>query len=205
MTGYRNAADAARAGAGNRFLVLALLLLVYIFNFADRMLLGVMAAPIKADLGLSDGQLGLLGGTAFALLYATVGVPIGWLADRRSRSWIITIALCIWSGFTALCGMATGFASLFMARLGVGIGEAGGVAPSYSMIADYFPAGERARALGVYSFGIPVGGAVGLAFGGMIAEVLNAIAQSSDGTAPMVETAIKQRVKELTDRFPVYP
>ena len=173
MTGYRNAADAARAGASNRFLVLALLLLVYIFNFADRMLLGVMAAPIKAELGLSDGQLGLLGGTAFALLYATVGIPIGWLADRRSRSWIITIALCAWSGFTALCGMATGFASLFMARLGVGIGEAGGVAPSYSMIADYFPAGERARALGVYSFGIPVGGAVGLAFGGMIAEAFD--------------------------------
>ena len=174
MTAYRNAENSARkSGTSNRFLVLAFLLLVYIFNFADRMLLGVMAAPIKADLGLSDGQLGLLGGTAFALLYATVGVPIGWLADRRSRSWIITIALCIWSGFTALCGFATNFALLFMARLGVGIGEAGGVAPSYSMIADYFPPAERARALGVYSFGIPIGGAVGLAFGGMIAEAFD--------------------------------
>ena len=174
MTAYRNAENSAReSGTSNRFLVLAFLLLVYIFNFADRMLLGVMAAPIKADLGLSDGQLGLLGGTAFALLYATVGVPIGWLADRRSRSWIITIALCIWSGFTALCGFASNFALLFMARLGVGIGEAGGVAPSYSMIADYFPPAERARALGVYSFGIPIGGAVGLAFGGMIAEAFD--------------------------------
>lgn len=174
MTAYRNAENSARkSGTSNRFLVLAFLLLVYIFNFADRMLLGVMAAPIKADLGLSDGQLGLLGGTAFALLYATVGVPIGWLADRRSRSWIITIALCIWSGFTALCGFATNFTLLFMARLGVGIGEAGGVAPSYSMIADYFPPAERARALGVYSFGIPIGGAVGLAFGGMIAEAFD--------------------------------
>lgn len=174
MTAYRKEENTAGAGStNNRFLVLAFLLLVYIFNFADRMLLGVMAAPIKADLGLTDGQLGLLGGTAFALLYATVGVPIGWLADRRSRSWIITIALCVWSGFTALCGMANSFAVLFMARLGVGVGEAGGVAPSYSMIADYFPPGERARALGVYSFGIPIGGAAGLAFGGMIADAFD--------------------------------
>lgn len=172
MTAYGTTAS-PQAAPGNRFLVLALLLLVYIFNFADRMLLGVMAAPIKADLGLTDGQLGLLGGTAFALLYATVGIPIGWLADRRSRSWIITASLCVWSGFTALCGMASSFATLFLARLGVGIGEAGGVAPSYSMIADYFPPHERARALGVYSFGIPIGGAAGLAFGGMIATAFD--------------------------------
>ena len=172
MTAYRTA-PGTPDGARNRFLVLAMLLLVYIFNFADRMLLVVMAAPIKADLGLTDGQLGLLGGTAFALLYATVGVPIGWLADRRSRSWIITVALCVWSGFTALCGMASSFATLFLARLGVGVGEAGGVAPSYSMIADYFPPHERARALGVYSFGIPIGGAAGLAFGGMIASAFD--------------------------------
>lgn len=173
MTAYRKEESAAAGGTSNRFLVLAFLLLVYIFNFADRMLLGVMAAPIKADLGMTDGQLGLLGGTAFALLYATVGIPIGWLADRRSRSWIITIALCLWSGFTALCGVANSFVTLFLARLGVGVGEAGGVAPSYSMIADYFPPGERARALGVYSFGIPIGGAVGLAFGGMIVEAFD--------------------------------
>lgn len=158
---------------GNRYLVLALLLLVYIFNFADRMLLGVMATPIKDELHLTDGQLGLLGGTAFALLYATLGVPIGWLADRYSRSWIITVSLCIWSGFTALCGFATGFVTLFLTRLGVGIGEAGGVAPSYSMIADYFGPGERARALGVFSFGIPIGGAIGLAFGGIIATAFD--------------------------------
>lgn len=170
----RSEQEIARTGwIGNRYLVLGLLLLVYIFNFADRMLLGVMATPIKAELHLTDVQLGLIGGTAFALLYATLGVPIGWLADRRSRSWIITAALCIWSGFTALCGFATGFVSLFLARLGVGIGEAGGVAPSYSMIADYFGPGERARALGVFSFGIPIGGAIGLAFGGVIATTFD--------------------------------
>jgi len=170
----RSEQEIARTGwIGNRYLVLGLLLLVYIFNFADRMLLGVMATPIKAELHLTDVQLGLIGGTAFALLYATLGVPIGWLADRRSRSWIITAALCIWSGFTALCGFATGFVTLFLARLGVGIGEAGGVAPSYSMIADYFGPGERARALGVFSFGIPIGGAIGLAFGGVIATTFD--------------------------------
>lgn len=173
MTGRIEQEAAGTGKVGNRYLVLALLLLVYIFNFADRMLLGVMATPIKDDLHLTDGQLGLLGGTAFALLYATLGIPIGWLADRHSRSWIITAALCIWSGFTALCGLATGFVTLFLARLGVGIGEAGGVAPSYSMIADYFGPGERARALGVFSFGIPIGGAIGLAFGGVIATAFD--------------------------------
>lgn len=154
---------------GRAGLVLAALLLVYILNFADRVLLGVMATPIKADLGLSDTQLGLLGGTAFALFYSTLGLPIGWLADRKSRSWIITLALTIWSGCTALCGMASNFIGLFLARVGVGIGEAGGIAPSYSLIADYFPPHQRARALGIYSFGIPIGSAVGLAFGGLIA------------------------------------
>ncbi len=153
----------------NPYIVLATLLVVYILNFADRVLLGVMAVPIKADLALSDTQLGLLGGTAFAIFYATLGVPIALLADRKSRSWIIALALLTWSGFTALCSFANGFALLFFARLGVGVGEAGGVAPSYSLITDYFPPEKRARALGVYSFGIPIGSAVGLAFGGLIA------------------------------------
>ncbi|MBA2920584.1 MFS transporter [Sphingomonas sp. MAH-20] len=155
------------------FLTLGLLLLVYIFNFADRVLLGVMAMPIKADLGLSDTELGLLGGTAFALFYATLGVPVAWAADRHSRTWIITVSLTLWSGFTAICGMAGSFIHLFLARLGVGVGEAGGVAPSYSMIADLFPPDQRARALGVYSFGIPIGSAIGLAFGGMIATAFD--------------------------------
>ncbi|MCB1625805.1 MAG: MFS transporter [Pseudomonadales bacterium] len=158
---------------GSPFLVLGVLLFVYILNFADRVLLGVMAVPIKEDLGLSDTELGLLGGTAFALFYATLGVPIAWLADRKSRSWIITIALATWSGFTALCAAAVSFPQLFLARLGVGVGEAGGVAPSYSLIADYFPPGQRARALGFYSFGIPIGSAVGLAFGGLMATAFD--------------------------------
>lgn len=168
------AAAAAEPHRAQRpMLVLGLLLLVYIFNFADRVLLGVMAMPIKLELGLTDTQLGLLGGTAFAIFYTTLGVPIAWLADRRSRTWIITISLSIWSGFTALCGLAGSFTHLFLARLGVGVGEAGGVAPSYSLIADLFPPGQRARALGVYSFGIPIGSAIGLAFGGLIATAFD--------------------------------
>ena len=110
-------------------LVLAMLLVVYIFNFVDRQILAILAAPIQQELGLSDRQLGLLGGIAFALLYSTLGVPLAWLADRTSRSWVVTGSLVLWSGFTALCGLATGFWQIFLARLGVGIGEAGASRP----------------------------------------------------------------------------
>lgn len=149
--------------------VLIVLLVVYTFNFIDRIILGVLLVPIKAELALTDTQLGLLGGLAFALLYTVAGIPIGWLADRAKRVWIITAALAIWSAFTALCGSVHGFLQLFLCRVGVGIGEAGGVAPSYSLISDYFPPRERARAIGVYSFGIPIGAALGLYFGGYVA------------------------------------
>lgn len=130
-------------------LVLAMLLLVYTFNFLDRQILGILAQPIKADLKLSDTELGALGGIAFALLYSTLAIPLALVADRTSRSWVITASLAVWSGFTALCGLATGFWQLFAFRLGVGVGEAGGVAPSYAMIADYFQPERRARALAI--------------------------------------------------------
>jgi len=159
----------APASRRYRFAVLAILLLVYTFNFIDRQILGILAGPIKAELVLSDTRLGLLGGLAFAILYSTMAVPLALLADRTSRSWVITGSLAVWSGFTALCGAATGFWSMFLARLGVGVGEAGGVAPSYALIADYFPAKERARALAVYSLGIPLGAALGVLFGAWIA------------------------------------
>ena len=150
--------------------VLAMLLLVYIFNFLDRQILGILVEPIKADLQLTDTQLGALGGIAFALLYSTLGVPLALLADRTSRSWVITVSLAVWSGFTALCGLATGFWTLFLFRLGVGVGEAGGVAPSYAMISDYFPPERRARALAIYSLGVPIGLAFGALLGGYIAQ-----------------------------------
>jgi len=153
--------------------VLGVLIVAYTFNFLDRQILGILAGPIKADLGLTDSQLGLMGGLAFALFYTGLGIPVAWLADRWSRTWIMTGALALWSGFTALCGFATGFWTLFLARMGVGIGEAGGVAPAYSLIADYFPKTQRARALAAYSFGIPIGSALGILFGGLIAHAID--------------------------------
>ncbi len=143
------------------------------FNFVDRQILAILAAPIQRDLGLSDGEMGMLGGIAFALLYSTLAVPLGALADRTSRSWVITVSLVLWSGFTALCGLAQGFWHIFLARLGVGIGEAGGVAPSYALIGDYFPSEKRASALSIYSLGIPLGSAAGVLAGGYIAATVD--------------------------------
>jgi MFS family permease len=149
------------------------LVVVYTFNFIDRQIIGILAVPIKADLALSDTQLGIMGGLAFALFYTALGIPIAMLADRRSRTWIMTIALALWSAMTAVCGLAQNFWQLFLARLGVGIGEAGGVAPAYSLISDYFPSQQRARALSIYSFGIPIGSALGIVFGGIIASKID--------------------------------
>ena len=165
-------ATTPRAG-GYPIVVLAVLILAYTFNFLDRQILGILAGPIKAELGLTDSQLGLMGGLAFALFYTGLGVPIAALADRWSRTWIMTGALTLWSGFTALCGLAGGFWQLFFCRMGVGVGEAGGVAPAYSLISDYFPKEQRARALAAYSFGIPIGSALGILFGGLIAHAID--------------------------------
>ena len=184
-----------------RFVVLAMLLLVYTFNFIDRQILGILAGPIKAELGLSDTQLGLLGGIAFALLYSTLAVPLALLADKTSRTWVITGSLAVWSGFTALCGLATGFWQLFLARLGVGVGEAGGVAPSYALITDYFPPEERARALSIYSLGIPLGAALGVLFGGYIAAAVDwrvafiAIGIAGVLIAPLFRLVVREPVR----------
>ena len=156
-------------GGAYRYYVLAMLICVYTFNFLDRQILGILATPIKAEFNLSDGQFGLMSGLAFAILYTTLGVPIALLADRFSRSWIMTIAFTLWSGFTALCGIAGSFGQLFLLRMGVGIGEAGGTAPAYSLIADYFPPSQRGRALAGFAFGIPIGTAAGTLIGGLIA------------------------------------
>jgi MFS family permease len=159
--------------AGNRAYVLFILVVVYTFNFIDRQIVGILAVPIKADLGLTDTQLGLMGGLAFALFYTGLGIPVAMLADRFSRTWIMTVALTVWSAMTAASGLATNFGQLFLARLVVGVGEAGGVAPAYSLISDYFPPGQRARALSIFSFGIPIGSAIGIVFGGIIASLIN--------------------------------
>ena len=150
--------------------VIAVLVVVYTFNFIDRVGLGILAGPIKVELHLTDTQLGLIGGTAFALFYTALGIPVGRLADRLNRVRIMAVALAVWSTFTALCGFAPSFAALFAARLGVGVGEAGGVAPAYSLIADYFAPRSRARAIAFFSLGIPFGSSLGVFFGGYIAS-----------------------------------
>ncbi len=165
--------DAGGVSPFYRAYVLFILVLVYTFNFIDRQIVGILAVPIKEDLSLSDVQLSLMGGLAFALFYTLLGIPIAWLADRRNRVWIMTAALGFWSAMTALCGFAQNFTQLFLARLGVGVGEAGGVAPAYSLISDYFPPNQRARALSIYSFGIPIGSALGILLGGVLTSYLD--------------------------------
>ena len=166
----------AATGAPNRtprLYALVALLITYTLNFVDRQIVSILAVPIKSDLVLTDSQLGLLGGLAFALFYTLLGIPIARLADRVNRVWIVTLALGTWSLMTAVCGLAQSFAQLFLARVGVGVGESGGVSPSYSLICDYFPIHERARALAVYSFGIPIGSAIGIFAGGYLTTVMD--------------------------------
>ena len=153
--------------------VLSLLLLAYIFNFLDRTILSILAGPIIKDLKLTDAQFGVLSGPPFALLYSVLAIPFAYLADRTSRSRVIAGALALWSGFTALCGTATSFWQLFAFRMGVGVGEAGGVAPSYALLSDYFPPQRRARALAIFSLGIPIGLAAGTLIGAYLAAWVN--------------------------------
>lgn len=147
---------------------LSVLVVVYTFNFIDRQILSILMEPIKADLGLSDTQLGLLTGFAFALFYATLGIPIARLADKGNRRNLIAGALTIWSAMTAMSGLAQNFWHLLIARIGVGIGEAGCSPPAHSIISDYYPAEKRATALGIYSLGIPVGILFGFLAGGWL-------------------------------------
>lgn len=152
--------------------VLALLVAVGVVGWVDRNVFAVLLESIKLDLGLSDTELGLLGGAAFGVFYAAVGLPVAWLADRGNRSLLLAAALGLFSLMTAACGLASGFASLFLARMGVGIGEAGGSPPSQSLVSDYFPPERRAFALGILYLYIPLGFLVGFALGGSLGEAL---------------------------------
>ncbi|MDE0513609.1 MAG: MFS transporter [Gammaproteobacteria bacterium] len=154
-----------------RTTALALLFLVSFFNYMDRYMLAVLLPAIKADLQLSDTEIGFITGLAFTLFYATMGIPIARLADRYSRKNIIAIALTVWSAMTALCGLAQNFAQLAVARIMVGVGEAGASPPSHSLIADLFPVEKRARALSIYALGAPVGILVGFMLGGWITQL----------------------------------
>ena len=151
--------------------VLLILTCIYIFNFVDRQILSVLVEPIKADLGLTDTQIGLVSGIVFAAFYTAVGIPVGWLADRTNRVRLVATACALWSLFCAAGGLATNFAQLALSRIGVGIGEAGGSPPSHSIISDYFPPGQRGRALGFFSLGPSIGPYVGSAIGGGVAAI----------------------------------
>jgi MFS family permease len=155
---------------GYRAYALGLLLLIYILNFVDRSVINILAEPIKNDLGLLDWHIGLMSGLAFAVFYTFLGLPIAQLAEKYNRPLIISIALGVWSAFTALSGFAQNFTQLVLARIGVGIGEAGCTPPAHSLISDYVPRERRASALAFYSMGIPLGGLVGMAVGGMVAD-----------------------------------
>jgi MFS family permease len=158
---------------GYKRTVLATLTLVYTLNFIDRTIIGIIGQPMKESLGITDNQLGLLGGLAFALLYTVLGVPIARIAERVSRVNIMAVCVTLWSAFTALSGLAPNFAVMLAMRVGVGIGEAGCSPPAHSLISDYYEPKRRASALAVYAFGIPLGGMLGAVFGGVIAQFLN--------------------------------
>ncbi|WP_235902624.1 spinster family MFS transporter [Sandarakinorhabdus oryzae] len=155
-------------------LLLWTLLIVYIFNFIDRQIVSILAEPIARDLDLSDSQLGLLTGLAFALFYATLGVPIARLADngRSNRSRLIAVCVAVWSAMTALCGVAQNFTQLLLARIGVGIGEAGCTPTAHALIADSLPPEKRAGGIAFFGLGIPIGGLMGTLIGGGMAQML---------------------------------
>lgn len=149
--------------------VLIALLTVYSINFMDRQIIAVLSPQIKSELGLSDTQLGFLKGTAFALFYATMSIPMAMLGDRMNRVTLISCSLALWSGMTALTGLAGNFLQLFLCRMIVGVGEAGSTPPSHSLLADYFARDKRSTVLAIYSLGVPIGTFLGLVMGGWLA------------------------------------
>ena len=164
----------ARPAYSNRYIAMAMLLLLAVntVNFMDRQVINILAEPIKHDLGLADWQLGAMSGLAFAFLYTTMGLPIARLAERRSRPLIIASCIIVWSGFTAVCGTANSFLQLVLARVGVGIGEAGCTPAASALIADMVPKHRRASAMAFFTMAAPLGGVVGLGLGGVAADAM---------------------------------
>jgi MFS family permease len=163
---------AAFSDAYRRY-ALSLLVVVYVFNFIDRQILNILAEAIRVDLGLSDTALGFLGGIAFAVFYTFAGIPIARWADRGSRRSIIALGLLVWSGMTAVSGLARSFTQLALARVGVGLGEAACSPPAHSLLSDYYPPERRGTAFSIYALGIPIGSAIGTFAGGWIKEMFD--------------------------------
>ncbi|MEP9358156.1 MFS transporter [Sphingomonas sp. KR3-1] len=198
-----------QAGGSRRWIVLVTLTFVYVLNFLDRQLLGILAKPIQDSLHVTDGQLGLIGGLYFAMFYCFIAIPVGWLADRTNRVSILALACAVWSGATIACGLATSYTQLVIARMTVGFGEAGGVPPSYAIITDTFRPGERGTAFGIYNLGPPIGAALGIAFGASIAALFDwrdafiAIGVVGIITAVLVRIIVREPRRGATDLAPV--
>src|SRR5689334_2808622 len=197
----------ASPSAGAR-ITLAMLCFVYVLNFLDRQLISILAKPIQDGLKISDGQLGLLTGFYFALFYCFIAIPIGWLADRTSRVKVLSIACALWSGATAACGMVGSYGQLVVARMMVGVGEAGGVPPSYAIISDTFPRARRTTAMAIFNLGPPVGSALGVAFGASLAAAFNwripfyAIGAIGVVTAIVVHLLVREPKRGQSDKAP---
>ena len=159
---------AALASGAGAWVVLGILCFVYVLNFLDRQLLSILAKPIQDTLHISDSQLGLIGGLYFAIFYCFISIPVGWLADKTNRVNVLSIACALWSAATMACGIAATYPQLVVARMAVGVGEAGGVPPSYAIISDYYPPKARGRALAIYSTGVYLGILFGYVAGGWI-------------------------------------
>lgn len=203
------AATVATVSAARRRMVLATLTFVYVLNFLDRQLIGILAKPIQDALRISDGQLGLIGGLYFAMFYCFIAIPVGWFADRTSRVTVLSLACAIWSGATVACGLAANYTQLVVARMTVGFGEAGGVPPSYAIITDTYPPGKRAAAFGIYNLGPAIGAAAGVAFGAAIAEAYGwrmpfiVVGVIGIVTALLVRFVIREPARGATDAAPV--
>lgn len=169
MSEMQSAAQSPPQPGARAWSALAILCFVYVLNFLDRQLLSILAKPIQDDLGVTDGQLGLISGLYFAVFYCVLAIPVGWLADKTNRVRVLAFACGLWSAATAACGLAQNYPQLAAARMAVGVGEAGGVPPSYAIISDYFPSGQRGTALSLFNLGPPIGQALGVAFGASIA------------------------------------
>jgi len=167
-----DASDPGRAAPPFPWAPMLLLVLIYTLNFFDRQILTILIEPIKAELDLSDKQIGALSGFAFALLYTVAGLPLARIADKGNRVRMITGALVVWSGFTMACGVARSFGQMALMRVGVGVGEAGCTPAAHSLITDYVPRERRASALALYQMGVPLGSLTGLAVGGVLASTL---------------------------------
>lgn len=165
-----SAPTTARLTGAYPYYVLVLLLVIYVLNNLDRQVINILAEPIKAELGLADWQVGVMSGLSFALIYTILAVPVARVAEYGRRPVIIAAAVGVWCAFTALCAAAQSFVQLCLCRFGVGVGEAGGVPPSQSLISDYFPREKRSSAMGIYAMGVPLGTLIGMAFGGVVAD-----------------------------------